>query len=128
MTQNWNAVKDSGTREDFGTGAVRDAVDGKGRYDLIPPHAMKRIAKHYENGANKYGDHNWQKGIPTHNYINSALRHIFKYLGGMDDEDHLAAAAWNIMCLIQTERNIHEDLLDEKLLTTPMFPGINTYE
>ena len=29
-------LKDSGARRDFGTGAVRDAADGKGRCDLLP--------------------------------------------------------------------------------------------
>lgn len=29
-------LKDSGTRRDFGTGAVRDCAEGKGRCDLLP--------------------------------------------------------------------------------------------
>lgn len=48
------AMKDSGKREDFGTGAVRDSREGKGRYDLISPIALKRLAVVYEKGANKY--------------------------------------------------------------------------
>ena len=30
------AILDSGARRDFGTGAVRDVAEGKGRCDLMP--------------------------------------------------------------------------------------------
>lgn len=96
-------VEDSGTRQHFNTGAVRDIQVGKGRFDLIPPKAMFRLAKHFENGAVKYGDRNWEKGIPVSRYLDSALRHLFKYLDGRKEEDHLAAALWNISCALQTE-------------------------
>ena len=96
-------IKDSGTRREFETGAVRDIAEGKGRCDLLPPIALMRLAKHFEAGCNKYGDRNWEKGIPMHCFIDSGLRHIFKYLAGWKDEDHLVAAAWNIMCALETE-------------------------
>ena len=101
--KDYNKVQDSGQRRSFPTGAVRDVQNGKGRFDLLPPKAITRLAKHFENGAVKYGDRNWEKGINISCYMDSALRHIFKYLDGMNDEDHLAAAAWNILCAIQTE-------------------------
>ena len=96
-------IKDSGNRTEFSTGAVRDMHEGKGRCDLLPPLALLRLARHFESGAVKYGDRNWEKGIPCHSFIDSALRHLFKYMGGQTDEDHLAAALWNIMCLAETE-------------------------
>jgi hypothetical protein len=99
----YTKVMDSGERRQYDTGAVRDRQRGKGRYDLLPPKAIDRIAKHFENGAVKYGDRNWEKGINLSDFIDSALRHTFKYLDGWNDEDHLAAAAWNLLCAIQTE-------------------------
>ncbi len=57
MTQ-FNAVKDSGERQEFDTGARRDTQDGKVLYGLIPPYPLKRLAQHYTNGAVKYGDIN----------------------------------------------------------------------
>ena len=36
---------------------------GKGRCDLLPPNALLRLARHFENGSKKYGDRNWEKGI-----------------------------------------------------------------
>lgn len=51
------------------------------------------------DGAYKY---NWQKGIPTHCYIDSAVRHYLKWLRGDDDEAHDRAFVWNILCCIWT--------------------------
>ena len=47
-------TKDSGHRRTFETGAVRDRAKGKGRYDLLPPVAIKRLADLYERGGIKY--------------------------------------------------------------------------
>ena len=60
------------------------------------------VAKHFEDGAVKYGDNNWQKGIPVHCYIDSAVRHYLKFLRGDNDEPHDRAFVWNIMCCIWT--------------------------
>lgn len=63
------------------------------------------VSKHFEEGAEKYGDRNWQKGIPVRNYINSGVRHYLKWLRGDTDEPHDRAFCWNIMCAIWTCRN-----------------------
>ena len=63
---------------------------------------MLEIAKHFENGAKKYGECNWQKGIPIHCYIDSAVRHYFKWMRGDEDERHDRAFMWNIMCAVWT--------------------------
>ena len=58
------------------------------------------VAKHFEEGAKKYGENNWQKGIPVHCYIDSAIRHYLKWLRGDKDEPHDRAFVWNLMCCI----------------------------
>ena len=58
------------------------------------------VAKHFEEGAKKYGENNWQKGIPTYCYIDSAIRHYLKWLRGDNDENHDRAFCWNILCCI----------------------------
>lgn len=60
------------------------------------------ISKHFEEGAKKYGENNWQKGIPVHCYIDSAVRHYLKFLRGDKDEPHDRAFVWNLMCAIWT--------------------------
>jgi hypothetical protein len=111
----FSAVVDSGKRQEFSTGSRRDTRDGKGRYDLLPPHAIFRLARHYENGAKKYGPHNWLKGQPISRYIDSAIRHIFKYLEGHTEEDHAIAAAWNMLAVVQTEEMVKRGTLPPEL-------------
>lgn len=163
------AIKDSGNRREFKSGAVRDIEEGKGRCDLLPLHEVARViteaddimmrgkagivisdiahaqdflkkndydnakgflyqaladfrtgynstpemilevSKHYENGAKKYGEYNWQKGIPFNSYIDSAVRHFLKCLANYNDENHYRAFVWNILGLLWTI-NHHEEL------------------
>lgn len=66
------------------------------------------VAKHFEEGAKKYGDNNWRKGIPVRCYIDSAVRHYLKYLRGDKDEPHDRAFCWNILCAIWTCKHMPE--------------------
>ena len=104
-------IKDSGERRTFSTGAKRDMADGKGRFDLCPWSAFIEISKHCENGAKKYGEHNVDKGIPTNSLCDSAARHLAKYLAGHTDEDHLLAAAWNLLWAIEMRVN-HPEMVN----------------
>ena len=61
---------------------------------------LLEVSKHFEDGAVKYGENNWQKGIPTNCYIDSAMRHYVKWRNGMKDEPHARAVFWNLMCCI----------------------------
>lgn len=63
-------------------------------------HMLLEVAKHFEEGAKKYGENNWQKGIPVHCYIDSAVRHYLKWLRGDKDEPHDRAFVWNLICCI----------------------------
>jgi len=100
-----NGILDSGERTTFSTGANRDMHTGKGRMDLLPATAIIELSKHCENGALKYGERNVDKGIPQHSFVDSGLRHLFKYLRGDTDENHLVAAAWNVMWALEQEVN-----------------------
>lgn len=60
------------------------------------------VSKHFEEGAKKYGENNWQKGIPVHCYIDSAVRHYLKLMAEYSDEPHDRAFVWNLMCCIWT--------------------------
>jgi len=111
----FNSVADSGERQDFITGSKRDTRKGKGRFDLIPPYALKRLAQHYENGAVKYGDRNWEKGQELGRYMDSMIRHAYAYLNGSNVEDHLAAVAWNALSCIETEHRIKLGVLPKEL-------------
>lgn len=180
-------IQDSGKRQSFETGAVRDIQEGKGRCDLLPltvvgwyldwlekgkrgaselneryrilhcldmyinydnypkepldPETAKlywgpsdwifralyefckmrgwdrytmilEVAKHFEEGANKYGERNWEKGIPVSRYISSAVRHYLKWCRGDNDEPHDRAFCWNIFCAVWTTEN--RDEMDDR--------------
>lgn len=66
------------------------------------------VSIHFEEGAKKYGEYNWQKGIPVQSYIDSAVRHYLKSIRGDDDENHMRAFVWNILCCIWTVKHIKE--------------------
>ena len=119
-------LKDSGTRRKFETGAVRDCASGKGRMDLLPIRTLIRLAQHFEDGAVKYGDDNWRKGIPLRCFADSAFRHLCKHMIGQRDEPHLVAAIWNLACMYETQAMIEEGLLPETLNNLP--EPLNTLE
>lgn len=118
-------LKDSGERQTFRTGAVRDTQNGKGRYDLLPFHSIFRVSRIFEEGAKKYAPDNWRKGIPLRRYLDSALRHLCRFAHGARDEDHIAQAAWNILCLMETEYMINQKMLPQELNDLPNFIGEN---
>lgn len=70
-----------------------------------PYTAFLELSKHFEDGAKKYGEYNWQKGIPLHCYIDSAVRHYLKFKRGDKDEPHDRAFMWNIVCAIWTHEH-----------------------
>lgn len=67
--------------------------------------AMLEVAKHYEAGAKKYADRNWELGIPLHSYIDSGVRHYFKWMNGDTDEPHDRAFLWNMLGALWTQEN-----------------------
>lgn len=85
--------------------------------------AILEVSKHFEEGAAKYGENNWQKGIPESSYIDSAVRHYLKWLRGDDDERHDRAFVWNIMCLIWTHEHItdKQSVTDERCVETSCY-------
>jgi len=112
-------LKDSGTRKVFETGANRDLSSGKGRFDLLPPATIRALAIHYEKGCDKYGPRNWEKGIPISRFIDSAMRHLLQFMDGMDDENHLIAALWNIAGAYETILRIQWGMLPTELYDFP---------
>lgn len=92
------------TTTKFGTGAVRSKDAETTRYDLISPIGLAAVAETCAEGAMKYGDFNWEKGMPIHDLLNHGLRHIYLYLSGDRSEPHLAHAAWNLLSSIHSSK------------------------
>src|SRR3990167_11259897 len=93
-------VKDSGKREEFESGMVRDTTEGKTDYMLAFDGPMfKRWAEHLTKGAKKYEKRNWMKAqgqAELDHAMESLGHHFIQYLDGDKDEDHAAAIFFNI--------------------------------
>ena len=86
----------SGDWRDLSSAILRFAHERK----WSVPELMLETSIHFEEGAKKYGENNWQKGIPTNCYVDSAVRHYLKWRKGDTDEPHDRAFVWNLLCCI----------------------------
>ena len=91
-----------GTTAKFGTGAVRSSDVEQFRYDLVSPIGLREVARACAEGASKYGDWNWEKGMPVHDLLNHVLAHVYQFLGGDRSEPHLGHAAWGLLAAIHS--------------------------
>ena len=73
--------------------------------------ALLEVSIHYEEGAEKYGEHNWEKGRPACCFLDSASRHYIKLRRGDKDERHDRAFIWNLLGLLWTIEH-HSELND----------------
>lgn len=112
-----NLMADNGLNERVIQKIDRFMQSGKSKYLYLALYAfalevgwniedlLLEVAQHFEAGAEKYGEHNWQKGLPVKSYMDSAIRHYLKWVGTYDDEPHDRAFGWNIICAIWTCRH-----------------------
>lgn len=153
--------------EKFNTGAVRSSR--MPRYDLIPRVALERLAKRFTGelvydteglgiskptgGALKYGECNWEKGLPTSDVINHIFDHLTRwvntfrenlkhYNGDMllvrrsmleltKNDDELAGAMWGLVVLMYQEDSgmFHDEnfkvfTTDGGLASVPEYPPL----
>jgi len=101
-------TKDSGKRQDYASGMVRDLQDGKPDFYLVTPKDMPydlqpltRWAGLMTRGKEKYGSRNWEKANSIEElerFKSSAFRHFMQWVSGEEDEDHMAAVFFNLNC------------------------------
>lgn len=70
--------------------------------------AMIEVSKHYEDGARKYSENNWKRGMPLHCFIDSGVRHFLEHSRGDTDEPHARAFMWNLLGAMWTINNLPE--------------------
>lgn len=105
-----NTVPSSGDRRSWDSGAVRDSASGKPRPDLIPTKALLRWGQRMADGAEHYGARNWEQGIPSTCFLESAWRHLVQWSDGDRTEDHLSAVLFNIGAIIFNEGGDYDDI------------------
>lgn len=85
------------------TGATRNDDIGYARYDLIDTYGLERLAVLYGKGALVHGERNWEKGMPTDDIANRAMRHLNQYIRGERHEDFPAKVAWAMFAIMRME-------------------------
>jgi hypothetical protein len=116
-------MQDSGERQSFGTGAVRDSATNKPRIDLISPLALQHLGEWLRLGAKRYTERNWEKGIPVSRCIASLYRHLVAYHVGERKKDHSAAIMCNASIIMHYEEMVQRGRLDPGLLDLPDYTG-----
>lgn len=76
----------------------------KNRLELVPAEWVEGLASVLTYGANKYEDNLWRRGMKYSACIGSALRHVFKWIRGEQNDpetglSHLLHAAVNLLFL-----------------------------
>ena len=105
----------------FDSGAKRDSAAGKPRPDLLSPFATMRRGRVMELGARKYGDRNWERGMPLSVFAASANRHFIQFLMGDTDEDHLAHCAFNLDAIMHGQEMIKRGLWPKEYNDLPNY-------
>ncbi len=77
-------------------------------FHMLPASAMLAAAATAKQGADKYGEtygnRNYLK-IDKEEHLNHAINHIYNYLNGNTDEDHLAHAIVRLMFAYDMSEN-----------------------
>lgn len=121
-------TKDSGVRQEYDSGMVRDTQEGKPMFALLLPvgvpfdeQFLTRCAALMTRGMAKYGLRNWEKANSKEElerFKESGLRHHMQHLAGETDEDHAAAVFFNLLAQITVEYKLRgqaevDDALDK---------------
>lgn len=88
----------------FESGAQRDSNSEKSAIHNLKGYTRLRFGYHMRLGSNKYGDSNWEKGIPSSCYLESLDRHLALYMEGDRSEDHLSAIIFNTQGIMINEK------------------------
>lgn len=91
--------------EHTGTGLKSDN-EKEERFDLLPPFALRQVARVYGFGARKYAPQNWRKGMAWMRLYAAIQRHTTAWASGEDIDPesglpHLAHAAFSCLALIE---------------------------
>lgn len=99
--ENLNNIEKVNVRKKFTDGGGKRFNKGKLRYDLVHPKAHEDMVSVLTDGAIKYCERNWERGMPWTTVLQSLKRHIAAFESGEDYDPesnklHMAHAACNV--------------------------------
>jgi len=120
-----SGLKDSGARQEYSSGMVREPEGQRERFDLILPLTqpydttlLYRWANVLTAGCVKYSSRNWEKANSVEEYQRfkaSAWRHFIKFMSGRTDEDHAASLLFNINGMVYLQQKLNLDGLGNQI-------------
>lgn len=75
------------------------------------PEMILMVSHHYKDALSKYPERNWEKGLPTHSFVDSGVRHLLNLARGDQDEPHNNAFIWNMLGILWNDEH-HPELVD----------------
>ena len=125
-------MKDSGEREYYANGFMREPDANKPAFHLLlpkgipyPEQMMTRFAVHMAKGALKYSDRNWERGIGEAELERAKaalLRHVMQYVNDELDEDHASAIWFNVMQIEYITYKLKEQAIEATKLSNHSGP------
>ncbi len=109
------AVENRKDNQDLARGGVKYDGEKLARFDLIPQDVLYSLATLYGEGAKKYSDNNWARGMRWGRVTAALMRHLAKWMAGEEfdpegGQHHLDSVIWSAMTLrAYTLRGIGED-------------------
>ena len=88
---------------------------GKERLSLVPPEAIRAVARIREYGVNKYKTKDGWQNVETERYHDAAFRHMLRYIEDPSSRDsesglpHLWHLACNIFFLCELEKDLFKE-------------------
>jgi hypothetical protein len=100
------------------------------RWSLVDFKSIEPLVRVLEFGANKYGYHNWKKGMPVTEVTESLMRHLTAFMSGEDidpesKESHIGHIQCNAMFLTYILENMR-DKWDDRV-TSPKGAGFTDF-
>jgi|ERR1035437_293724 hypothetical protein len=102
------------------TGIKHD--DSKVRLDLLSPIWLNGVGKVLTFGCKKYSANNWRGGLAHSRTLGAALRHIFAFMSGEDNDPETGLLhLYHASCCLQFASELHETkqkLVDDRYKTS----------
>lgn len=86
------------------------------------PEMILTVSHHYKDALSKYPERNWEKGLPTHSFVDSGVRHLLKIARGDKDEPHNNAFVWNMLGILWNDEH-HPELVDMPFVDKLCYPN-----
>jgi len=123
-----SGLKDSGARQEYSSGMVREPSGIRERFDLILPLGqpynttlLYKWADILAMGCSKYKKRNWELASSVEEldrFKESAWRHFVKFMNGETDENHAGSILFNLNGIVYLMNKLNVDINGNSICDT----------